>query len=60
MNEITITINREVTLNELIELQGLLEIQATNERYTNTSIEIDGDHAKIGVDIDEWGNVTLL
>ena len=60
MNTITVTINKEITLNELLELKELVEFQETNERYTNTSIEINGNYAKIGVDIDEWGNVTLL
>lgn len=34
--------------------------QETTDRYTNVSMSIDGDFARIEVEIDECGNVTVL
>ena len=56
----TIKFNRQLNINELREALSLMEHQETNERYTNTSINIDGNHANITVDIDEDGNITVL
>lgn len=56
----TIKFNRELNINELREALSLMEHQETNERYTNTSINIDGNYANITVDIDEYGNITVL
>ena len=51
---------RRFNINELREVLSLMEHQETNERYTNTSINIDGNYANITVDIDEDGNITVL
>lgn len=56
----TIKFNRQLNINELREALSLMEHQETNERYTNTSINIDGNYANITVDIDEYGNITVL
>ena len=56
----TIKFNRELNINELREALSLMEHQETNERYTNTSIHINGNYADIVVDIDEYGNITVL
>ena len=56
----TIKFNRELNINELREALSLMEHQETNERYTNTSINIDGNYANITIDIDEYGNITVL
>ena len=56
----TIKFNRQLNINELKEALSLMEHQETNERYTNTSINIDGNYANITVDIDEDGNITVL
>ena len=56
----TIKFNRQLDINELREALSLMEHQETNERYTNTSINIDGNYANITVDIDEDGNITVL
>lgn len=52
--------NRELNINELKEILVLMENQETTDKYTSTSLNINGDFAKINVDIDEDGNVTLL
>ena len=56
----TIKFNKQLDINELREALSLMEHQETNERYTNTSINIDGNYANITVDIDEDGNITVL
>ena len=56
----TIKFNRQLNINELREALSLMEHQETNEKYTNTSINIDGNYANITVDIDEDGNITVL
>ena len=56
----TIKFNRQLNINELREALSRMEHQETNERYTNTSINIDGNYANITVDIDEDGNITVL
>ena len=56
----TIKFNRQLNINELREALSLMEHQETNERYINTSINIDGNYANITVDIDEDGNITVL
>lgn len=60
MNTKTVTFNRDVTLNELLEVKQLLEFQESNVPYTDTKLNIDGKFAKIEVDIDGWGNITVL
>lgn len=52
--------NREMDIDEIREVLHLMENQETNDRKTNTSISILGNYAKIDVEIDEDGNVTLL
>ena len=56
----TIKFNRQLNINELREALSLMEHQETNEKYTNTSINIDGNYANITVNIDEYGNITVL
>ena len=56
----TIKFNRQLNINELREALSLMEHQETSERYTNTTINIDGNYANITVDIDEDGNITVL
>lgn len=60
MNTIGITFNCDVTLNELLEVKALVEHQETADKYTNTSMVIDGDYARIEVVIDEYGNIVVL
>ena len=52
--------NRELDINELREVLTLMENQETTDRYTSTSLNINGDDAYIEVDIDEDGNITVL
>lgn len=52
--------NRELTLEELQEVMVLMENQETTDRDISTLLEINGNFAKIVVDIDEDGNVTLI
>ena len=52
--------NRELTFEELQEVMVLMENQETTDRDISTLLEINGNFAKIVVDIDEDGNVTLI
>ena len=52
--------NRELDINELREVLSLMEEQETTDRYVSTSLDINGDYAHIEVEIDEYGNVTVL
>ena len=56
----TFKANRELDINELREVLSLMEEQETTDRFVSTSLNINGDYAHIGVEIDEDGNVTVL
>lgn len=60
MNTILITFNSDVTLNELLEVKQLVEHQETTDKYTNTTMHIDGDYASIDVEINEFGDIIVL
>ena len=51
---------RTLNINELKEALSLMEHQETTDKYTNTSMSINGEYAKIVVDIDDDGNITVL
>lgn len=52
--------NRELNINELREVLTLMENQETTDRDVSTSLDINGNDAHIQVNIDEYGNVTVL
>lgn len=52
--------NRDMDINEIREVLSLMKNQETSDKYVNTSMIIDGEYAKISVEIDENGNVTLI
>ena len=52
--------NRELCVNELREVLSLMEVQETTDKFTSTSLNINGDDAHIEVNIDAEGNVTVL
>ena len=52
--------NRALNIGELREVLTLMENQETTDKYTSTSIDINGNEAHIRVDIDEDGNVIVL
>ena len=56
----TFKTNRELNINELREVLTLMENQETTDKYTSTSLNINGNDAHIEVEIDEDGNVTVL
>ena len=56
----TFKTNREMTFEELQEVMALMEEQETTDKCVSTVLEINGNYAKILVDIDEDGNVTLI
>ena len=60
MNTISITFNRDVTLNELLEVRQLAQHQETTDKYTNVTMHIDGKYASIDVEINEYGDITVL
>ena len=60
MNTIAITFNRDVTLNELLEVKQFVENQETTDKYTNTTIHIDGNYAEIDIEVNEFGDVIVL
>lgn len=55
----TFRCNRTLNINELREIPLLMENQETTDKYTSTSIHIDGDYAVIDVKIDKYGNVRV-
>lgn len=48
------------TSDELREVMQLIEIQESNERYENVELSIDGNFAKIEVEFDDMGDITVL
>ena len=54
------TTKRLLDINELKEVLSLMENQETTDKYVSTSLNINGNNARIEVDIDEDGNVTVL
>ena len=52
--------NRQLDIDELREVLVLMENQETTDRFLSTKMEIDGDFAKIQVEIDEYGDVFVL
>ena len=60
MNTISITFNRDVTYNELLEVRQLAQHQQTTDKYTNTTMHIDGNYASIDVEVNEYGDITVL
>ena len=55
-----IATKRPITINEFRELMPLMELQETTDKYTNTTLLINGEFAIIEVQFDEDGNITLL
>ena len=60
MNTIAITFNRDVTLNELLEVTQFVENQETTDKYTNTTIHINGNYAEVDIEVNEYGDVIVL
>lgn len=60
MNTIAITFNRDVTLNELLEVKQFVENQETTDKYTNTTMHINGNYAEIDIEVNEYGDVIVL
>ena len=60
MNTIAITFNRDVTLNELLEVKQFVEKQETTDKYTNTTIHINGNYAEVDIELNEFGDVIVL
>ena len=60
MNTIAITFNRDVTLNELLEVKQFVENQETTDKYTNTTIHINGNYAEVDIEVNEFGDVVVL
>lgn len=57
---VKITFEREMTIDELKEVLIFAENQVTTDREENTKIEIDGEYAKILVEVDEDGDFKVL
>ena len=60
MNTIAITFNRAVTLNELLEVKQFVENQETTDKYTNTTMHINGNYAEVDIEVNEFGDVIVL
>ena len=60
MNTIAITFNRDVTLNELLEVKQFVENQETTDKYTNTTMHINGNYAEVDIELNEFGDVVVL
>ena len=57
---VQVKFKRTVDSDELREVMALVEMQETTDRYTNTSMHINGDYANIDVEIDKYGDITVL
>ena len=57
---VKITFEREMTIDELKEVLIFAENQETADREENTKIEINGEYAKILVEVDEDGDFKVL
>ena len=57
---VKITFEREMTIDELKEVLIFAENQETTDREKNTKIEINGEYAKILVEVDEDGDFKVL
>ena len=57
---VQVKFKRTVDSDELREVMALVEMQETTDRYTNTSMHINGDYANIDVEIDEDGDIIVL
>lgn len=60
MTSINFSTNRPMDINELKEVLILMENQETTDKFVDTSLHINGDFAVIDVDIDKFGDVTLV
>ncbi len=60
MSTIKITFTRPVNTDELKEVLIFAENQETTDKETNTVINIDGEYAKITVEVDEDGDFKVL
>ena len=60
MTSINFFTNRSMDINELKEVLILMENQETTDKFHDTSLHINGDFAVIDVDIDKFGDVTLI
>ena len=55
-----IKFEREVNIYELTEALHFMETQETTDRYYDKKMLIDGDYAKLDIEVDEYGDVTVL
>ena len=55
-----ITINGIFTLNELKEILTLAEHQETTDKFTDTTLHINGNNAIIDAQIDRDGDILIL
>ncbi len=60
MSNVIIRFTRPLRTNELEEVLAFAKNQETTDKYTDTTIEINGDYAKITLEIDEDGDFTVL
>ena len=57
---VQVKFNRTVDSDELREVIVLVDNQETTDKYTNALMHINGDYANIDVEIDEYGDITVL
>ena len=57
---VQVKFNRTVDSDELREVIVLVDNQETTDKYTNALMNINGDYANIDVEIDEYGDITVL
>ena len=55
-----IKLNGTFSISELKEILSLAEIQETTDRFTDTQLHINGEHAEINADIDENSDITII
>lgn len=57
---VQVKFKRTVDSDELREVIVLVDNQETTDKYTNALMHINGDYANIDVEIDEYGDITVL
>lgn len=60
MSNVRVEVKGIKTLEELKEILAFAENQETTDRYTDTTLIIDGNYARIEVEIDEYGDFVVL
>ena len=60
MSNVIIRFTRPLNTEELEEVLAFAKNQETTDKETSTTLEINGNYAKITIEVDEDGDFTVL